>query len=87
MNHPLTPHAAPLPPPWVVPPAVSDTPTNPAPPMPALLPLTSRCPTPTVVPPSPSVPHPDPPLPVRAPPLMLSMPSSKPPPADVGKPL
>ncbi|KAG5718612.1 hypothetical protein E4T56_gene16571 [Termitomyces sp. T112] len=86
MNHPPTPPATPLPLLWVVPPAASNAPTNPAPPTPTPSPLALRCPTPTAVPSSPSVPHPDPPLPIGAPPLTLSTPSSKPPPADIGKP-
>ncbi|KAG5334086.1 hypothetical protein C0989_004395 [Termitomyces sp. Mn162] len=80
------PPAAPLPPLWVVPLTASDAPTNPAPPKPTLSPLALKCPAPTAVPPSPSVLHPDPPIPIRAPPLMPSMPLSKPPPANVGKP-
>ncbi|KAG5724324.1 hypothetical protein E4T56_gene16013 [Termitomyces sp. T112] len=85
-NHPPMPPAAPPPPPWVIPPAVSDAPTNPTPPMPTPSPLAPKCPTPTAAPLSPSVLCPDPPISVRAPPLMLSMLSSKPPPADIGKP-
>ncbi|KAG5352426.1 hypothetical protein C0989_002390 [Termitomyces sp. Mn162] len=86
VNHPLAPFPAPPPSPWATPPTASDAPASPAPLTLALSPLALKCSAPAPTPPSPPMLHPDPPLPIRAPPPMLSTPSLKPPPANIGKP-